>query len=59
LTISRTKTRTSGSGLGLSIVKGFTEALRGTIELTSAKGKGASFSISIPVKTSHPKISLP
>jgi len=57
---SRTKNpKTSGSGLGLSIVKGFTEALGGSIELENKKGKGASFLISIPVKTSHLKISLP
>jgi two-component system sensor histidine kinase KdpD len=56
---SRTKNpKTSGSGLGLSIVKGFTEALNGTVELNTSNGKGASFSISLPVKTNHPKISI-
>jgi two-component system sensor histidine kinase KdpD len=55
---SRTKNpKTSGSGLGLSIVKGFTEALNGTVELVNS-GDGASFSISLPVKTNHPKISI-
>ncbi len=49
---------TSGSGLGLSIVKGFTEALNGTVELNKIKGKGASFCVSVPVKTNHPKISM-
>jgi two-component system sensor histidine kinase KdpD len=45
---------TGGSGLGLSIVKGFTEALGGTVELQ--KGNGAKFLISIPVKTSQLKL---
>lgn len=48
--------RSAGSGLGLSIVKGFTEALGGTVELQSTKGHGALFMIFIPVKASHIKI---
>lgn len=39
----------SGSGLGLSIVKGFTEALGGNVTLE--KGLGTKFIISIPVQT--------
>jgi two-component system, OmpR family, sensor histidine kinase KdpD len=54
LKFSRTKNpKTSGSGLGLSIVKGFTEALGGTVDLEKANGSGARFTISIPVKTTH------
>lgn len=54
---SRTKNnKGSGSGLGLSIVKGFTEALGGTVELQNKKGSGALFTIFIPVKTSHIKV---
>jgi two-component system, OmpR family, sensor histidine kinase KdpD len=41
---------TNGPGLGLSIVKGFTEALGGTVALRNSRGKGAVFSICIPVK---------
>jgi two-component system sensor histidine kinase KdpD len=41
-----------GSGLGLSIVKGFTEALKGTVELQKKNSGGSKFIISIPVKTS-------
>lgn len=41
----------SGGGLGLSIVKGFTEALGGTVELTSKHPNGSKFEICIPVKT--------
>jgi two-component system sensor histidine kinase KdpD len=51
---SRTKNlKTSGSGLGLSIVKGFTEALGGNVTLEMGKTGGALFTILIPVKTSH------
>lgn len=46
----------SGSGLGLSIVKGFTEALGGTIELQNKKFGGALFNIYIPVKTNYVKV---
>jgi two-component system, OmpR family, sensor histidine kinase KdpD len=43
----------AGSGLGLSIVKGFTEALGGTVELDNAYKNGSQFQIAIPVKTSY------
>jgi two-component system sensor histidine kinase KdpD len=49
------RSRISGSdssGLGLSIVKGFTEALGGTVELRSKPGNGAVFTIFIPVRMS-------
>lgn len=46
----------SSSGLGLSIVKGFTEALEGTIELQNKKSGGALFTIYLPVKTSYLKV---
>lgn len=42
---------TAGSGLGLSIVKGFTEALSGTVSLGKSEMGGARFIILIPVKT--------
>jgi two-component system sensor histidine kinase KdpD len=48
--------KTGGSGLGLSIVKGFTEALGGNVELNKSTGGGASFSLSFPVKTSYIKV---
>jgi two-component system, OmpR family, sensor histidine kinase KdpD len=44
--------RAGGSGLGLSIVKGFTEALGGTVTLKRGNDGGACFTILIPVKTS-------
>jgi len=37
-----------GSGLGLSITKGYIELLNGTIEMESAVGKGTSFFVCIP-----------
>jgi len=48
--------KSSGSGLGLSIVKGFTEALGGNVEFMKGTGGGAIFTILIPVKTSYLKI---
>jgi two-component system sensor histidine kinase KdpD len=48
--------KTSGSGLGLSIVKGFTEALGGTVELQKRKTNGSRFIISMPVKTTRIKV---
>lgn len=45
--------KTSGSGLGLSIVKGFTDALKGTVDLEKPPGGGARFILCFPVKTSY------
>jgi two-component system sensor histidine kinase KdpD len=39
-----------GSGLGLSIVKGFVDAHNGTISLSNRKSGGARFVISLPVE---------
>lgn len=46
-------TNTGGSGLGLSIVKGFVEAHKGTIKLKNKNNSGASFMITIPTETSY------
>ena len=46
-------TKTGGSGLGLSIVKGFVEAHNGTIKLANNKNFGANFTVIIPTKTSY------
>ena len=54
---SRSKDLTiSRSGLGLSIVKGFTEAMSGDVELEKVNPHGSRFLISIPVKTSLIKL---
>lgn len=39
-----------GSGLGLSIVKGLTEAMNGTVKVHSKLNKGTTFTITIPLK---------
>ena len=48
--------KTSRRGLGLSIVKGFTEAMLGDVDLEKIKPHGSRFVISIPVKTSLIKL---
>jgi two-component system, OmpR family, sensor histidine kinase KdpD len=45
--------RTGGSGLGLSIVKGFVEAHHGTVQLSNNVLGGASFVIRLPAETSY------
>ena len=40
---------TGGSGLGLAIVKAIVERSRGEISVSSASGKGATFTVSFPV----------
>ncbi|MBK8699059.1 MAG: DUF4118 domain-containing protein [Saprospiraceae bacterium] len=41
-----------GSGLGLSIVRGFVEAMQGTVTLTTQPNGGANFTIDIPAEAS-------
>ena len=48
--------KTARPGLGLSIVKGFTEAMSGTVDLEKVNPQGSRFVISIPVKTSLIKL---
>ncbi len=45
--------KAGGSGLGLSIVKGFVEAQQGTIALSKNQNGGATFTIKIPAATSY------
>lgn len=40
-----------GAGIGLSIVKGYVEALNGTIQLDSEVGKGSTFEVILPLTT--------
>ena len=45
--------KTGGSGLGLSIAKGFVEAHNGTIQLVSNENQGAAFIIKLPADFSY------
>lgn len=45
--------KTGGSGLGLSIVKGFTEAMGGSVSLENNQPTGAFFTVTIPAETSY------
>ncbi len=45
--------KTGGLGLGLSIVKGFVEAHRGTISVENRKNGGVRFTIKIPTEISN------
>lgn len=49
----RATDRSQGSGLGLFIVKEIVNKLRGSISITSAKGKGTAFHIQLPL-LQHP-----
>ncbi len=48
-----TDDRTGGSGLGLSIVKGFVEAHKGRVKLENNKTGGAKFTIEIPTEATY------
>lgn len=43
------KKTSQGTGLGLTIVKGFTQLMGGTVEVQSRLGAGTTFSLEIPV----------
>ena len=39
-----------GTGLGMSVVKGFTDLMRGTLTVTSKVGVGSTFIVEIPME---------
>ena len=43
-----------GSGLGLSIVKGFVESHGGTVSAQNRPGGGAEFTLRLPLKETPP-----
>ena len=48
-----------GTGLGLSMVHGLVVQLGGTLELTSAVGKGTTVTMVLPVATAAPEVEAP
>jgi len=42
-----------GTGIGLTVVKGLVELMRGRIEVDSASGQGSRFSVSLPAAEAH------
>ncbi len=47
------QSKTGGSGLGLSIVKGFIEAHNGTVQVTNNPNGGATFMVQFPAEASY------
>ena len=45
--------RTGGSGLGLSITQAIVHAHRGEISVTATPGEGATFTIVLPIESTH------
>jgi signal transduction histidine kinase len=50
------RTSTNSVGLGLYIVKKFTELLGGNLEVDSKPGKGSTFTVSIPCERQNPSL---
>jgi two-component system chemotaxis sensor kinase CheA len=46
---AKTVTNVSGRGVGLDVVKKAIDALRGTVEISSVRGEGATFTLKLPL----------
>ena len=46
-----------GTGLGLTVVKSFADAMGGTVDVLSTVGKGSSFTLTIPCRIAHDRVS--
>ena len=44
-----------GTGLGMSVVKGFTDLMHGTLRIESEPGKGSTFAVEIPFEAATPE----
>lgn len=55
---SRTKTDVQGYGLGLSIAKQIVDKHNGSVSVESELGKGATFTVQLPIKHSHSPLSF-
>lgn len=49
--------KAEGSGFGMYVTKGLVDLLKGTIEVTSEKGKGTSVTIALPVRQISDRVS--
>ena len=47
--------RIEGTGLGMSVVKGFTDLMKGTLNVESEEGKGSVFTVELPFKEATPE----
>lgn len=47
--------KTQGTGLGMSVVKGFTELMGGTLAIQSRPGEGSTFTVELPFPEATPE----
>lgn len=47
--------KVQGTGLGMSVVKGFTELMGGTLSVRSVKGEGSTFVVEVPFALATPE----